>query len=72
MKAKNFRDMTVAELQIKLKDLKTELLNLRFSNATGQLGNPIQLNATKKDIARVQTIIRERELGLDKRPSKKA
>jgi len=71
MKAKDFRDMTVAELQIKLKDLKTELLNLRFSNATGQLGNPIQLNATKKDIARVQTILRERELGLDKKPGKK-
>ena len=66
MKAKDLRNMTVQELEVKLKDLKTELFNLRFSNATGQLNNPMQLNTTKKDIARVQTILRERELGLNK------
>ena len=66
MKANDLRNMTVEELQVKLKDLKTELFNLRFSNATGQLNNPMQLNSTKKDIARVQTILRERELGLNK------
>jgi len=66
MKAKDLRNMTVEELEVKLKDLKTELFNLRFSNATGQLNNPMQLNTTKKDIARVQTILRERELGLAK------
>ena len=66
MKAKDLRNMTVQELEVKLKDLKTELINLRFSNATGQLNNPMQLNTTKKDIARVQTILKERELGLNK------
>lgn len=66
MKAKDLRNMTVQELEVKLKDLKTELFNLRFSNATGQLNNPMQLNTTKKDIARVQTILKERELGLNK------
>jgi len=41
MKAKDLRNMTVEELEVKLKDLKTELFNLRFSNATGQLNNPM-------------------------------
>ena len=62
MKAKELRDMTNEELNSKLKELKQELFNLRFSNATGQLANPMQLNAVKKDIARVKTILTEREL----------
>ena len=62
MKSKEFRDMTTTELQNKLKELKSEHFNLRFSHATGQLSNPMMLNTVKKDIARVMTILREREL----------
>jgi len=62
MKSKEFKDMTNDELGSKLKELKTEHFNLRFSHATGQLTNPMMLNTVKKDIARVLTILREREL----------
>ena len=62
MKVKELREMTNEELNAKLKALKQELFNLRFSNATGQLSNPLQLNACKKDIARIKTILTEREL----------
>jgi large subunit ribosomal protein L29 len=62
----DFRQMTTEELNVKLTGLKTELFNLRFSHATGQLTNPLLLNTTKKDIARVKTIIRERELSAKK------
>ena len=62
MKNKEFREMTTPELQNKLKELKSEHFNLRFSHATGQLSNPMMLNTVKKDIARVMTILREREL----------
>lgn len=62
MKAKELRDMTNEELNSKLKELKQELFNLRFSNATGQLTNPMQINTCKKDIARIKTILTERDL----------
>ncbi len=62
MKAVELREMTNEELNAKLKSLKQELFNLRFANATGQLTNPMQLNACKKDIARIKTILTEREL----------
>ena len=62
MKVKELRDMTNEELNAKLKALKQELFNLRFSNATGQLSNPLQLNTCKKDIAKVKTILTEREM----------
>ncbi len=62
MKAKELRDMTNEELNSKLKELKQELFNLRFSNATGQLANPMQINTCKKDIARIKTILTERDL----------
>jgi large subunit ribosomal protein L29 len=64
MKAKQFHEMSNDELKVKLKDLKQELFNLRFQHATGQLSNPKSLTVCKKDIARVMTIIRERELGI--------
>ena len=54
------------ELQQKLASLKDELFNLRFSHATGQLANPKQLQNVKRDIARVKTVIRERELRANK------
>lgn len=62
MKANKLRDMTSQELSNKLNDLKAELFNLRFQLATGQLENPVRIRSVKKDIARVKTIIREREL----------
>ena len=62
MKAKNIHEMTSEELTKKLAELKDELFNLRFRHATGQLENPNVLKTVKKDIARVKTIIREREI----------
>ena len=61
MKANNIRELSDAELTAKLADLKKELFNLRLSHATGQLNNPLALNNVKKDIARVKTVLRERE-----------
>lgn len=63
MKAKEIREMSVAELEAKLKDLKTELFNLRFQHATKQLDNPLVIASVKKDIARVLTILREKQAG---------
>ena len=62
MKIKDIRELTNDELNTKLQELKTELFNLRFRHATGQLENPVSLRTCKKDIAKVKTIIREREL----------
>mgnify|MGYP000910287809 FL=1 len=62
MKANKFRDMTQDELNQNLTELKSELFNLRFQLATGQLENPMRIREVKKDIARVKTILREREL----------
>ena len=64
MKIEKIRTQSDAELNKMLADLKSELFNLRFSNATGSLQNPMALETCKKDIARVKTIIRERELGI--------
>ena len=60
--AAEIREMNHEELVAKLKDLKAELFNLRFQLAINQLDNPMRINAVKKDIARVKTIIRENEL----------
>ena len=62
MKASELRELTEQELQDKLKDLKAELFNLRFQHAINQLENPMRIKAVKKDIARVQTILRQNEL----------
>lgn len=62
MKANGLRDMTSAELAQKLTDAKGELFNLRFQLATGQLENPLRLRHIKRDIARVKTVLREREI----------
>ncbi|MBE6033202.1 50S ribosomal protein L29 [Aminipila sp.] len=62
MELKKMREMTETELTTELKKMKNELFNLRFQHVTGQLENPIKLRETKKQIARVKTIIREKEL----------
>jgi large subunit ribosomal protein L29 len=62
MKAKELRDLTFEELVRKEGDLKEELFNLRFRLATGQLDNPMTIKAVRKDMARVKTVIRQKEL----------
>ncbi len=66
MKPEEIRDLTDQELDRKLGDLKEELFNLRFQMATGQLDNPMRMKHVKKDIARVKTVIRSRELQLER------
>ena len=61
MKANEVRKLSAAELETKLQDLKKDLFNLRLQNATNQLENPNRINDVKKDIARVKTIIREKQ-----------
>ena len=60
MKATELREMTDVELNKQLKDLKAEHLNLRFQHAINQLDNPIRIEAVKKDIARVMTVLAEK------------
>ena len=62
MKASELRESSVEELEIKLKDLKEELFNLRFQLAINQLENPTRIKAVKKDIARILTVQRDVEL----------
>ena len=62
MKAKELREMTDVELNKQLKDLKAELFNLRFQHAIKQLDNPVRIDAVKKDIARVMTIMAEKNV----------
>lgn len=62
MKAIDIKNLTDAELTQKLAELKKQLFNLRFQHASGQLENPMAINTCKKDIARVNTEIRAREL----------
>ncbi len=66
MKVKDIRQFSEKELNGRLLELKAELFNLRFQLATGQLDNPLRISSVRKDIARVKTIIRERELGIGK------
>lgn len=62
MDLNNIRKMTDQELTAELARMKQELFNLRFQHVTGQLENPIKMREVKRDIARVKTIIREKEL----------
>ncbi|MCD5405293.1 MAG: 50S ribosomal protein L29 [Desulfotomaculum sp.] len=64
MKAKKLRELTTEELNKKLDEAKDELFKLRFRLATGQLDNPMKIKEVRRRIARIKTIIRERELGL--------
>lgn len=59
MKANEIRDLSIDEQQAKLIDLKQTLFNLRFQLEIGQLENPVKIKETKRDIARIKTIIRE-------------
>ena len=62
MELKKMREMTAAELNSELTNMKKELFNLRFQHVTGQLENPVQMRELKRNIARVKTILKEKEL----------
>ncbi len=62
MKIEAMRDMNEQELNNEVLKLKQELFNLRFQHVTGQLDNPNQMKSLKKDIARLKTVIREKQL----------
>ena len=61
METNEIKDMTTAELNKKLAELKQELFNLRFQHAVNQLDNPLRMKAVKKDIARIKTFLRQQE-----------
>lgn len=65
MKVAELRELSAAELSEKLSECKQELFNLRFQNAINQLENPKRIGEVKKTIARINTIIHERELAED-------
>ncbi|MGZ5367227.1 50S ribosomal protein L29 [Aeromicrobium sp.] len=62
--AAELRALTADDLADKLREAKEELFNLRFQNATGQLENNARLRTVRRDIARIYTVLRERELGI--------
>jgi len=62
MKISEIRELTTEELTKKIEELKEELFNLRFSNATGNLEKPSKIREIRKTIARIKMVIREREL----------
>ena len=62
MKPSELREKSIVELNEEMADLKEELFKLRFQHAINQLENPLKLQSVKRDIARVKTILREREL----------
>ena len=64
MKAKEIRNLSTDELNKKLEELKKDLFMLRMQHATNQLDNPMRLAAVKKDIARIKTLIREKETNI--------
>jgi len=67
MKANEIRELTTAEIEQNVKSLKEELFNLRFQLATGQLENTARIREVRKAIARLKTVIREREIGVNNR-----
>lgn len=67
MKISEIRDMTSEELTAKVKALKADLLSMRFALATGQMANPRQISSTKKDIARLKTVISQRQAATEEK-----
>ena len=70
MDCKKFFEMSTAELQNKLNERKADLFNLRFKHAIKQLTNPSVMVECKRDIAKIKTILRQRELGISFEPTK--
>jgi len=71
-KARELRELTEEDLVARLREAKAELFNLRVQGATGQMDNHRRLQVVRKEIARIYTILRERELGLSAEPSEVA
>ena len=69
--ANELDDLNNVDIESKLREAKEELFNLRFQAATGQLESHGRLRAVKKDIARIYTVVRERELGIRSAPASK-
>lgn len=70
MKTINLREKATAEIEQQINTLKEELFNLRFQLATGQLENTARIKEVRKEIARAKTILRERELGINRNPER--
>ncbi len=66
MRADELRNLTEAELEQKAREFKEELFNLRFQHATAQLDNPMRIKEVKRIIARIKTVLRERELNIER------
>lgn len=64
MKITELRDLTNEELQAKLSDFREELFNLRFQKALNRLDNPLRIKVVKRDVARIKTLIKERQLSV--------
>lgn len=71
MKIKDLREKTLSELEEKLRSLKVELFNLRYQSKTGRLEKPSSIRNIKRDIARINTIFREKEIEDEKRTQQK-
>jgi large subunit ribosomal protein L29 len=66
MNLEKIRQMTDIELENELVKMKTELFNLRFQHVTGQLENPVKMREVKRDIARIKTVMREKDLAAER------
>ena len=64
MKISEIKEQNKEELETKLADIKKSLFNLKFQKATGQLDNPVKIRNLRKDIARIKTLIKEKELNI--------
>jgi len=71
-RAQIYHDMTTQELRTEYNNKKQELFNLRFQHSTGQLKNPLVLRQVRRDIARILSILKERDEGLPRTPAKMA
>lgn len=71
MNVDELRELSSEELGERLAEVKEEFFNLRFQNATGQLENFAQIKLVKRDIARINTLVKERELGIEIEPKPK-
>jgi large subunit ribosomal protein L29 len=69
LKTREIREMTMAEINAKLVDLEEELFNLRFRNAMKQLDDALRIRIVKRDLARIRTVLREHQLGINRAPS---
>jgi len=72
MKASELRELSATELETKISEVKKNLFNLKFQKASGQLDNPMKIKNLKRDIARIETVGRENEIGIKTTTDKKA